>query len=80
MTMSVTITDEQYADLMFYARELKNGNTFDVANGRRRYFTESRHHYDRLCILVDGCRKSTADETEAEIRAKLLIWSPPSCP
>ncbi len=77
--MSVTITDEQYAELMFYARSLRDGNEHDIADGKRRYFTQSRHHYDRLSALVAGWG-SSVDETEAEIRAKILIWSQPTCP
>ena len=77
--MSVTITDEQYAELMSYARELRDGNTFDIGGSppMRRYFTESRHHYDRLCALIAGLRQQStqAENDEAVIRHNLQLWA-----
>jgi hypothetical protein len=82
MTMSVTLTDEQHAEVVFYLRKLRDGEPYDwiMVNGKRtkRHF-DGKHHCDRLSALIAGWG-SSADETEAEIRAQLLIWSQPSCP
>jgi phosphoribosyl 1,2-cyclic phosphodiesterase len=67
-------------DALFYLKRLRDGEPYDwvIINGvrKKRYFTESQQHCDRLSELITGLKPSTADETEAEIRAKLLIWSP----
>jgi hypothetical protein len=84
-----TVMTEDQTDLLkMYIAKMRDGEDYDwvIINDRpkKRYFIQSRHHRDALDNLLAALggepRPSTADETEAEIRAKLLIWSPPSCP
>jgi hypothetical protein len=76
MNMSVTITDEQYSQIEFYLNGIRTGEAYKIM--------ESRRHHDAIIKLMEGICPPlilpTADETEAEIRAQLLIWSQSSCP
>jgi hypothetical protein len=76
MTMSVTITDEQYSQIEFYLNGIRTGEAYEIM--------QSTGHRDAIAKLMEEICPPlilpTADETEASIRAQLLIWSQPSCP
>jgi hypothetical protein len=68
--------------VIMYLTKLRDGEDYDVVKGKKHHFTQSRRHHDALARLVAAlsgqAQPSTADETEAAIRAQLMIWSTPS--
>jgi hypothetical protein len=76
------MTEDQTNLLKMYLTKLRDGEDYTVVKGVKNHFIQCGHHrdaFDNLLTALGGEPKpSTADETEAAIRAQLMIWSTPS--
>jgi phage-related protein len=75
MTMSVTITDEQYQEITRYLTALRSGDGFEIMNDQ-----PLNNKLAEFMATLPGGTPPSRENDEEIIRRNLLIWSPPSCP
>jgi hypothetical protein len=75
MTMSVTITDEQFQEITRYLAALKSGDGFKIMNEQ-----PLNRELVKFMATLPGQSPTEPESIENVIRNQLRAWSQPSCP